>query len=119
MAKEKTQEKEKSQKRDSLLLSALRGKLLSSDFLFRNAGYILLVVAMILMYITNRYECLTCMEDIRRLNRELEIVETERVRVRSMYMSRIRESSMQQLVDTMHLNLKVQDCPPYKITIER
>lgn len=118
MAKNKTQDSDKKQKRDSFLFAALRGKLLSSDFLMRNAGNILLVVIMILVYITNRYECLTSMEEIRRLNRELEIVDTERVRVRSMYMSRIRESSMQQLVDTMHLNLKVQDRPPYKILIK-
>lgn len=118
MAKDKSQDKEKKQKRDSFLFSAFRGKLLSSDMLIRNAGNILLVVIMILVYITNRYECLTSMEEIRRLNRELEIVETERVRVRSLYMSRIRESSMQQLVDTMHLNLKVQERPPYKIPLK-
>ena len=56
------------------------------------------------------------MEDIRKLEQELEIVETERIRERSTYMSRIRESSMQEMVDTMHLNLKIQDQPPYKLT---
>lgn len=50
----------------------------------------------ILIYITNRYQCLTRMEDIRKLEQELEIVETERIRERSTYMSRIRESSMQE-----------------------
>ncbi len=32
-------------------------------------------------------------------------------------MSRIRETSMQQLVDSLHLNLRVQPQPPF--TIER
>ncbi len=117
MAKDKTQNKKEKTKRDSFLFKAFSGKILSSDFIFRNIGYILLGMAMVLVYITNRYECLTCMEEIKKLNKELEIVETERVRVRSLYMSRIRESSMQELVDTMHLNLNVQDRPPYKITI--
>ena len=62
-----------------------------------------------MVYITNRYQCLTRMEEIRKLEHELEIVQTERIRERSEYMSRIRESSMQELVDTMHLNLRVQD----------
>ena len=66
---------------------------------------------MVLIYITNRYQCLTRMEEIRRLEQELEVVETERIRVRSTYMSRIRESSMQEMVDTMHLNLRIQDKP--------
>lgn len=68
-----------------------------------------------MVYITNRYQCLTRMEEIRKLEHELEIVQTERIRERSEYMSRIRESSMQELVDTMHLNLRVQDKPPYRL----
>ena len=56
------------------------------------------------------------MEHIRALEQELEIVETERIRVKSIYMSRIRESSMQEMVDTMHLNLRVQDQPPYRLS---
>lgn len=68
-----------------------------------------------MVYITNRYQCLTRMEEIRKLEHELEIVQTERIRERSEYMSRIRESSMQELVNTMHLNLRVQDKPPYRL----
>ena len=71
---------------------------------------------MVMIYITNRYQCLTRMEHIRALEQELEIVETERIRVKSIYMSRIRESSMQEMVDTMHLNLRVQDQPPYRLS---
>lgn len=109
----------KAAKKDSLLLRTVMGKLLSSDLFARHYGSIVLVIGMILVYITNRYQCLTRMEEIRKLNRELEIVETERVRVKSLYMSRIRESSMQELVDTMHLNLQVQDRPPYQMSPEK
>ena len=72
-------------------------------------------MVMLLVFITNRYQCLTRMEEIRKLEQTLEVVETERIRERSTYMSRIRESSMQELVDTMHLHLKIQDQPPYKL----
>ena len=30
-------------------------------------------------------------------------------------MGRIRETAMQEMVDSLHLNLKVQSQPPYKI----
>ncbi len=70
---------------------------------------------MLLVFITNRYQCLTRMEEIRKLEQTLEVIETERIRERSTYMSRIRESSMQELVDTMNLHLKIQDQPPYKL----
>ncbi len=55
------------------------------------------------------------MEEIRRLETELEIVKTERLRVRSAYMSNTRESSMQHLIDSLGLNLRVQDRPPFKL----
>lgn len=95
-----------------------RGQLISSDFFARNWLWILATIIVILVYITNKYNCQTKMEEIRRLDRELEVVKTERVRVRSRYMSRIRESAMHQLVDSLHLNLKTQERPPFKIKSE-
>lgn len=108
--------KSKKIKDDNLLVKLINGRLLSSDFFARHWKSVLLVILMVLIYITNRYQCLTRMEEIRRLEQELEVVETERIRVRSTYMSRIRESSMQEMVDTMHLNLRIQDKPPYKLS---
>jgi len=107
--------KSKKIKDDNLLVKLINGRLLSSDFFARHWKSVLLAILMVLIYITNRYQCLTRMEEIRRLEQELE-VETERIRVRSTYMSRIRESSMQEMVDTMHLNLRIQDKPPYKLS---
>ncbi|QCD36819.1 FtsL-like putative cell division protein [Muribaculum gordoncarteri] len=108
--------KSKKIKDDNLLVKLINGRLLSSDFFARHWKSVLLAILMVLIYITNRYQCLTRMEEIRRLEQELEEVETERIRVRSTYMSRIRESSMQEMVDTMHLNLRIQDKPPYKLS---
>lgn len=105
----------KSKGNDSLLLKALHGKLISSDFFARHWLQVFIVVSMILVYITNRYQCLTRMEEIRQLNQQLQVIETECIRERSRYMSRIRESSMQQLVDSMRLKLKVQEQPPFKL----
>lgn len=109
----------KKKNNDSLLLRTLHGRLLTTDFFAKNWLKVLLVIIMILVYITNKYQCQTRMERIRALEQELEIVETERVRVRSEYMSRIRESAMQQLVDTMKLNLQVQERPPFKISLNK
>lgn len=101
---------------DNIIKKFMFGQMLSLDFFKRHWVSVFVVVVAILIYITNRYQCLTRMEDIRKLEQDLEIVETERIRERSTYMSRIRESSMQEMVDTMHLNLRIQDQPPYKLT---
>lgn len=105
--------------RDSLLLRALHGRLLTADTFARYWLHILLVIFMVLVYINNKYSCQTSMEEIRRLSHRLEVVETERVRVRGEYMSRVRESSMQELVDTMHLGLRVQTQPPFHLSMPK
>ncbi len=102
-------------KNDNIIKKALHGRVLSSDFFLRHWKAVLTVMVMLLVFITNRYQCLTRMEEIRKLEQTLEVIETERIRERSTYMSRIRESSMQELVDTMNLHLKIQDQPPYKL----
>lgn len=94
---------------------ALHGRVLSLDFLRRHWLLVLAVTSMLMIYITSRYTCQTQMEDIRRLTRELEVAKTERIREKSVYMSRIRESQMQHLADSLRLGLHIQDQPPYRI----
>ncbi len=98
-----------------LIGSVLRGRFISTDFFSRHWISVALLVLMFMWYITNKYECQTSMETIQKLEKELEIIKTERVREQSLYMSRIREASMSRLVRRHRLDLKVQDTPPYKI----
>ncbi len=74
------------------------------------------MVVMLMVYITNRYTCQTQMERIRTLERELEVAKTERVRAKSAYMSKIRESSIQEMVDSLGLGITVQEQPPYRLS---
>ncbi len=96
----------------------VHGQLISSDLFIRNWLLILTAVVLIMMYITNKYNTQTKMEEIRSLKRELQIVKTERIRVRSAYMSRIRESGMQELVDSFGLGLTIRERPPYSVPAE-
>ncbi len=97
---------------------ALHGRVLSLDFLRRNWLLVLAIAAMLLIYITSRYTCMTQMETIQKLQKELEVVKTERIREKSNYMSRIRESQMQHLADSMRLGVTVQEQPPYSISLK-
>ena len=92
-----------------------RGQVLSIDFFARYWLPVLVILVLVLVNITGKYVCQTRMEQINKLNRELEIVKAEAVRVKSVYMGRTCESSMQQLVDSMHLGLKVSERPPFKL----
>lgn len=92
-----------------------RGQVLSIDFFARHWLPVLVVVVLVMVNITGKFLCQTRMEQINRLNDELEVVKAEAIRVRSLYMGRTCESSMQQLVDSMHLGLSVPDRPPYRL----
>ncbi len=81
----------------------------------RNWLLVLAVTTMLMIYITSRYTCQTQMETIQRLERDLEVVKTERIREKSTYMSRIRESQMQHLADSMRLGLTIQEQPPFRL----
>ena len=106
-------------RRDPWIQRMLHGRILSIDFFKRNWIVVLGIVVMLMIYITSRYECQTKMERIRALETELEVARTERVRAKSAYMSRIRESEMQEMIDSLRLGLTVQEQPPYMLSRER
>lgn len=94
---------------------AIRGRFISTDFFSRHWITVALLTLMFVWYMTNKYECRTSMETIQLLEKQLEREKTERIREQSHYMSRIRESSMTELVRRNNLDLQVQDTPPYKV----
>lgn len=102
-------------KRASFLSRLFRGQLISSDFFAKHWLPVVIIVLVIMVYITTKYTCQTNMEKIAALEKRLEIVTNEKARERSKFMGRIRETAMQEMVDSLHLNLKVQTQPPYRI----
>lgn len=97
------------------LRHVLWGNVVTSDFFWRHKLKIFVALVLIMIYISTKYQCLTSMESIRRLEQELEVVRTERIRAKSDYMSRIRESSMAALADSIHPGLKARTAPPVLI----
>ena len=102
----------------TVLRRLMYGQMVSGDFFARNWLVLLVGVFMMIAYISGKYTCKTKMEEVQRLEHQLEVVNAERVRARSQYMGRIRESAMRGLVDSLHLNLLVQELPPYTLEVE-
>jgi hypothetical protein len=92
-----------------------RGQVISSDFFARHWLPILIFIIVMMVYITTKFTYRTNIEKIEALQKQLEIVQNESSRERSSFMSRIRETSMQQLVDSLGLDLRVQPQPPFTI----
>lgn len=114
--KEEKNEHKKTKKKHSLFWRIIHGQLLTIDFFVRHWLKIVVLVGMILVYISNKYECQTRMVTIKKLEKELEIKKNQCISERSKYMGNTRESAMQDLVDSLQLNLKKQEQPPFKIS---
>ena len=97
----------------STVLGVVWGDVLTSQFFRKHSFAIILIIVLTLIYITFKYECQTKMETIAKLETELSILQSESIREHSTYKSSIRESAMQQRIDSLNLQLKVQDQPPY------
>ena len=117
MASDKNTQKKK--KKRSVFWRIIRGQLLTLDFFARHWLKIAVLVVMILVFISNKYQCQTSMVLIKKYERELEIVKNQCVTERGRYMGRTRESSMQELVDSLHLDLRKQEQPPFKISYSK
>lgn len=117
-SKQNSSKQKATKKKPKLSLTArvLYGDVISSEFFSKHWIGIFCLAVLVLIYISTKYQCLTSMETIKRLESELEVAKTERIRERSTYMSRIRESSMQELVDSVMPGLSVQEQPPYQLS---
>lgn len=98
-----------------LSLEIFMGDIISSKFFIRYKYLMVFAAACLIFYISFQYECKTRLETIDDLRSELARVRSECIRQQSTYHSRIRESVMQQMVDSMGLGLCVQNQPPFSI----
>jgi uncharacterized membrane protein (DUF106 family) len=115
-AKQNSSKQKSAKKKLSITARVLYGDVISSEFFSKHWIGIFCLAVLVLIYISTKYQCLTSMETIKKLESELEVAKTERIRERSTYMSRIRESSMQELVDSVMPGLSVQEQPPYQLS---
>ena len=103
-------------KKHNIVWRLVHGQLVNINFFRRHGWKIAVGVVMVIAYIFTKYQCQTRMVAIDKLNTELEIVKNQSITERSKYMGRIRESAMQDFVDSLKLDLKKQERPPFKIS---
>ncbi len=102
-------------KKTSWLHDFVMGKRVNSDFIVKHWAKIFVFIGLLLIYIASKYQCKTEMEQIRQMSVELDIIKAQSIDERSRYMSRIRESAIQQIADSVHPGLTIQEQPPYKL----
>ena len=100
-------------KKGGKLRGFIQGRWLSLRTYKRNVIGVVIVVSLFVMYITFKFDMQMKLAEIITLREELDNARTNLISVTAKYGSMTRESELTERMDTMHLNLKVPEQPPY------
>lgn len=93
------------------------GRSVSLNFFRRNAWLLLVLLVTVISLIGLRYKTKTSMAEIKKLRKELQRGESEKLQQKAAYMSLIRETEMNRLVNERGLGLRFQEQPPYELPL--
>lgn len=116
--KKKKEKKQNSGSQVSLMKDLRYGRTLSLEFFRHNAWLLMLFVVAIISLMGLRYKTKTKMEEIKKLNVELQRAESSKLQEKAAYMSLIREAEMKRLVEQQGLGLQYQEAPPYELIVK-
>lgn len=99
----------------SLFRRIVSGEVVDSDFFGRHWVKMLALLFVLFTFISGKYTCMTAIEECNRLKNELDVTHKEFMRIRSEYMGKIRESVVKERVDSLKMNLNLQEVPSYQL----
>ena len=99
------------------LRKIMQGDGVSSRFFKKHFFATAFVLLVCVLMIAMRFQCLTSDNTIDSLKRQISVMDTEKQKQRSRYMTLTRESAMTHLVDSLNLGLAIPDVHPQIITI--
>ncbi len=97
------------------IMYILGGTVLTEDFFWKNARFIITVFIIIVLYISNRYSCIEKMAKIESLQRELKDAKYESLTISAELMGVSRESRVEELVQKNGVEISQTGEPTYKI----
>lgn len=97
------------------LMAFLRGDIIPIDFIRREAGLILLVIFLMIIYIDNRYVCQQRLVRINKLQKELVDVKYRTLSLNSVLMEKSLQSQIERYISEKQSNLEIATTPPYVI----
>ena len=106
---------ERKKKKKNILKSWFDGDMLLSPFLSRQIGLIVLIAALIIVYVSNRYAFQSEEVEIQRLRTKLEDVKYEALARSSELMEKSRESNIQRFIVERGSQLQMSTRPPVVI----
>lgn len=93
----------------------LGGNILAEDVLVKNTRFIFLIIAILILSISNRYSCIEKMRKIEKLQRELKDAKHESLSISSRLIGVSREARVEDLVRKKGVDIQLNTEGVYKI----
>jgi cell division protein FtsL len=100
------------------VMHVMGGTILTEDFFMKNTRFMLVVFVLIVLYISNRYSCISKMAEIESLRRELKDAKYESLTISSELTGISRQSQVESLLEKNGVDLITPTDPAYKIKVE-
>lgn len=97
------------------IMHVLSGTILTEDFFVKNTRFMFVVFFIVVLYISNRYSCISKMAEIQSLERDLKDVKYESLTISTDLTGVSRQTQVQTLVDQNGLELQVAKEPAFRI----
>ncbi len=97
-------------------MHVLSGTILTEDFFVKNTRFILVVFIIMVLYISNRYSCISKMAEIEALKTELKDAKYESLTISSQLTGVSRQTQVRSLIERNGLELKAPTEPSYKVS---
>lgn len=91
------------------------GTILTEDFFLKNTRFLLVIFILIVLYISNRYSCISKMAEIESLRQELKDAKYESLTISSELISVSRKTQVEILLQKNGVELVSSTDPAYKI----
>ncbi len=98
------------------VMHVLSGTILTENFFLKNTHFMLVIIIIIALYISNRYSCISKMAEIQKLERELKDAKYESLTISTELIGVSRESQVQSLVERNGIGIQVPTEPVYRIS---
>lgn len=99
-------------------MRVMGGTILTEDFFMKNTRFMLVVFVLVVLYISNRYSCISKMSEIESLRRELKDAKYESLTISSELTGISRQSQVESLLEKNGVDLITPTDPAYKIKVE-
>jgi len=101
------------------IMHVLSGTILTEDFFVKNTRFILAVFIIMVLYISNRYSCISKMAEIESLKRELKDAKYESLTISAELTGISRQTQVKELIRKNNLDLEIPTEPSYLVTKEK